>query len=99
MLGDLQPYAEQPWVWSDQFDANLQIAGAPADWDGTVFRGDPTGREGFALFQLREGVLVGAQTVNRGRDMRFIRRLIAQAARIDPRILADDTIPMKDIGK
>ena len=99
MLGDPQPYAEQPWVWSDQFDANLQIAGAPADWDNTVFRGDQTGRAGFALFQMRDGVIVGAQTVNRGRDMRFIRRLIAQSARIDPRILADETIALKDIGR
>ncbi len=99
MLGDLQPYAEQPWVWSDQFDANLQIAGAPSDWDNIVFRGDQTGREGFALFQMRNGAIVGAQTVNRGRDMRFIRRLIAQSARIDPRILADETIALKDIGR
>ncbi|MGE4220408.1 MAG: NAD(P)/FAD-dependent oxidoreductase [Alphaproteobacteria bacterium] len=99
MLGDLQPYSEHPWVWSDQFDANLQIAGAPDRWDETVFRGDPTGRDGFALFQLREGAVVGAQTVNRGRDMRFIRRLIALAARIDPSILADEAIPMKEIAK
>lgn len=99
MLGDPIPYAEQPWVWSDQFEANLQIAGAPDRWDETVFRGDPTARNGFALFQMRDGVVVGAQTVDRGRDMRFIRRLIAQSARIDPRVLADESVAMKDIGK
>ena len=29
-------------MWSDQFDANLQVAGVPDSWVDIVMRGDPS---------------------------------------------------------
>jgi 3-phenylpropionate/trans-cinnamate dioxygenase ferredoxin reductase subunit len=33
IMGAAQPYVPQPWFWSDQYDAKLQIAGLNAGYD------------------------------------------------------------------
>src|SRR5439155_7464190 len=98
MAGGSEPYAELPWFWSDQYDVNLQTAGAPERWDEIVWRGRPEdGR--FTLFYLDRGIPVGGATVNNARDMRFI-KLFATAARpIDPARLADPAVKLADLAK
>ncbi|MDF7775603.1 FAD-dependent oxidoreductase [Sphingomonas sp. AOB5] len=88
--------AELPWLWSDQGDLNLQMAGAPAAIDRTVMRGDPAGSDGVTIFQLQGSRLVGGVTLNRGRDMPLIRRLLAQPAlELDVAALADPAVPLR----
>ena len=65
-----------PWFWTDQYDMNLQMAGAPAagtSWSGAATPADP----GFTVFHLADGKPVAATTVNNARDMRFAPMLIA----------------------
>lgn len=94
ILGERVPYAEMPWLWSDQGDLNLQAAGAPVQVDMTVQRGgDDTG---VSIFQFAHGALVGGITINRNKDMPLIRRLLRQAQPIDdPESLADDSRPLR----
>ena len=33
MLGETEPYADIPWLWSDQYDLNIQILGTPVGHD------------------------------------------------------------------
>ncbi|MDH7797722.1 MULTISPECIES: FAD-dependent oxidoreductase [unclassified Beijerinckia] len=95
LLGQRVPYAEVPWLWSDQGDLNLQAAGAPTHVDTTVFRGSED--EGLSIFQFAQGVLVGGITFNRGKDMPVIRRLLRQSTPIvDPAALADDSTPLRN---
>ena len=96
MAGVRTPYQEIPWLWSDQGDLNLQMAGAPAAVDRTVVRGRAEGAEGASIFQFDGQRLVGAVTLNRGKDMTMIRRLLGQSALALPiEQLADETVPLR----
>ena len=96
MAGVRTPYQEIPWLWSDQGDLNLQMAGAPAAVDRTVVRGRPEGPEGASIFQFDGQRLVGAVTLNRGKDMTMIRRLLGQHTLARPiEQLADETVPLR----
>jgi len=98
MAGGEQPYAELPWFWSDQYDVNLQTAGAPERWDTLAWRGRvEDGR--FTLFTLAEGVPVGGATVNNARDMRFVKMLVAAGRKVDPERLADPAVKLAELVK
>jgi 3-phenylpropionate/trans-cinnamate dioxygenase ferredoxin reductase subunit len=96
IAGGTAPYDEVPWMWSDQYDVNLQVAGLPRAADRTVRRGTD---DKFTLIQLLDGVVVGGVTVNQGRDMRPLQSLIAKAARPDPARLADPAVQLAQIAK
>jgi 3-phenylpropionate/trans-cinnamate dioxygenase ferredoxin reductase component len=98
MAGGSEPFAEVPWLWTDQFDMNLQMAGAPGPWDRLVWRGDPAERA-FTVFHLHEGKPVIATTVNNVRDMRFARMIIAAGKAIDPALLGDKTVKLQDLAR
>ncbi len=63
MAGATEVYSEVPWFWSDQYDVNLQYAGAGLPWDETVIRGE-LGRPPFTVFYLAGGRLMAAAGVN-----------------------------------
>jgi 3-phenylpropionate/trans-cinnamate dioxygenase ferredoxin reductase subunit len=96
MAGGSDAYSEVPWLWTDQYEMNLQVAGMPVHWDQIIYRGDPqTGR--FTAFQLADGVLVGALTANSARDMRFARTLIARGKPVERSALADAKINLQEL--
>lgn len=87
---------EVPWVWSDQGDLNLQIAGAPRAVDRAIVRGNSAADDGMSVFQFAGDHLVGGVTLNRGKEMPLIRRMLAQPnLTIDPVALADPTVPLR----
>ena len=98
MVGGNEPFAEIPWFWTDQYDVNLQMAGAPETWDSLVWRGNPA-EKSFTVFYLKDGKPVACNTVNNGRDMRFARELIAKGRAIDPVRLADRTVKLQDLAR
>ncbi len=89
--------ATVPWFWTDQCGMNLQFAGdmqAP-DW---VVRGrvkEPS----FMAWGLRKGVVVGAITVNQGREMRPAKELIAKGAAVPVSVLADLKVSLRNLAK
>lgn len=96
LCGAPRPYAEVPWFWTDQYDANIQMVGAPLRTEEVVLRGDPaSGR--FMAFNLAEGRVVGATAFNMGGEIRFARKLIETGAGLDPATLADPARKLKDI--
>ncbi|WP_176153654.1 anthranilate 1,2-dioxygenase system ferredoxin--NAD(+) reductase [Burkholderia vietnamiensis] len=95
LLGADDAYAELPWLWSDQYDCNLQMLGLFGAGQTTVVRGDPA-RGPFTVFGLGDdGRIVAAAAVNLGRDIGAVRRLIAAGAMPDPQQLADPTVGLK----
>ena len=92
-------YAMVPWFWSDQYDINLQMIGQPETWDRVVWRGDPESGDGFSVFYLAEGRVVGANTVNLGRDIAPARKMIETGVRPDPALLADTDTTLKKVLK
>ncbi len=96
IAGSGAAFAEVPWFWTDQFEVNLQMAGAPDRWDRVVWRGEPT-EPAFTLFQLLEGKVVAAVTINNMRDMRFARMLIQSGKIVDPAALGDKAVKLQDL--
>jgi 3-phenylpropionate/trans-cinnamate dioxygenase ferredoxin reductase component len=88
MAGATEPYSEVPWFWSDQYDLNLQYAGAGLPWDETVTRGE-LGKPPFAVFYLRAGELIAAAGVNDHHTVARARHAMQARARITRRQLED----------
>ncbi|MFL5767726.1 MAG: NAD(P)/FAD-dependent oxidoreductase [Actinomycetota bacterium] len=96
MLGARTPFEDVHWFWSDQYDANVQLAGIPAGYDEFVVRGDLDERA-FAAFYLREGVMVASVSVNRPRDVRRSMRAIAARVRPDRSRLEDPDFDLRTL--
>ena len=97
MIGPMTPFSEVPWFWSDQFDLNLQIAGAPTKWDKLVTRGDRASGK-FMIFYLAAGRVVAVNTFNLGRDMRSAKRLIETGKMVAESDLADDKSNLRTLA-
>lgn len=98
MLGLDAPAAIVPWFWTDQFGINFQFAGdmRAETW---LARGDMA-QAPFMLWGLdADGVIVGAVTVNQGKDMRPAKDLIAKRVRLSSEILADPASNLRNIAK
>jgi 3-phenylpropionate/trans-cinnamate dioxygenase ferredoxin reductase subunit len=96
MLGKGQPYAEVPWFWSDQYDANLQYAGHHTGWDELVVRGSLAERK-FAAFYVTGGVVEAVVALDRGREVQRAKRLIASRAPVDTIKLADPEVDLRTL--
>ncbi|KQR77167.1 pyridine nucleotide-disulfide oxidoreductase [Burkholderia sp. Leaf177] len=95
MLGDNVAYEETPWLWSDQYDCNVQTLGFFTANQTKVVRGDPVQGSFCVLALDSNGSLAAAVTVNNGRDMGVCRRLVIARKVISPDRLVDPGIPLK----
>ncbi|HKS86763.1 MAG TPA: FAD-dependent oxidoreductase [Pseudolabrys sp.] len=98
MAGGEQPYAEVPWFWTDQYDVNLQLAGAPLRWNTLIWRGS-AGDKAFTVFGIEDGKPVAAITMNNGRDMRPARELIARRRSVNLARLADSKVKLQELAR
>ncbi|MFM0088863.1 FAD-dependent oxidoreductase [Paraburkholderia sediminicola] len=97
MLGGGAIYAELPWLWSDQFDCNVQTLGIIEAQHRLVTWGDPA-IGSFCVMALDEsGRVRAAISVNSGRDMGACRRLIASGTVIDEVRLADASVSLRSL--
>lgn len=88
IAGTPTPFAEVPWVWSEQYDIQLQIAGIPAASDEVLWRGDPDAGPASALL-LRDGRLAAVVGLDRPDDVQAVRGLIARGETPDRGLLTD----------
>ena len=98
MCGVRVPYAEVPWFWSDQFDINLQMAGAPESWDRLVWRGDPAS-DRFIVFYMAADIVVAVNAFNLGREVRIAKFLIERKTPVADADLADVSIKLRDLAR
>jgi NADPH-dependent 2,4-dienoyl-CoA reductase/sulfur reductase-like enzyme len=97
IMGDKQPYHALPWFWSNQYDLKLQTAGLNVGFDATVLRGDPEARR-FTVVYLKEGRPIAFDCVNMMNDYVQGRKLLeAGTEKVDPALLADPDIPLKEL--
>ena len=96
IVGTPAKYEQVPWFWSDQFDLKLQMVGMSRGYDTVVRRGSMDADD-FAMFYLKDGVLIAVDAVNRPREFMACRKLVPNRPRIDPAKLADESIPMKEM--
>lgn len=96
MLGQDVSYWDVPWVWSHQFDMNLQVTGAPHG-DAIVRRGDLSNNK-LTVFHLKNNRIIGATTINESKHKSSIRKLVEARAAIDPAVLADASVDLKKLA-
>jgi 3-phenylpropionate/trans-cinnamate dioxygenase ferredoxin reductase component len=96
LCGKQRPYSAVPWFWSDQYQFKLQMTGLSQGYDDLVVRGS-TANESFAAFYLRQGQVIAADAVNRPQEFMLAKRLVAEAVALDPRRLADESLPLKSL--
>ncbi|MFH5255125.1 NAD(P)/FAD-dependent oxidoreductase [Burkholderia semiarida] len=100
MLGAGAPYRDIPWFWSDQYDAQLQVAGEPALGVQSVARvlGDDAEIH-FHFDALAR--LVAASGFGRAagfvKEMRVARMLVERGIDVTPAAVADVAVKLKSL--
>lgn len=98
MAGQPEPYAPVPSFWTDQYDTTLQYYGYPVPWDQVVLRGDAAAFS-VTAFYLAEGRIVAAAMLNRPKEHRSARRLVAAGAAVDPAVLANPDTDLRALSR
>jgi 3-phenylpropionate/trans-cinnamate dioxygenase ferredoxin reductase component len=94
LLGTPTVFDDAHWFWSDQYDAEIQMAGFATEWDDTVVRGSIEDRS-FSAFLLKDGRLLSTFSMNRKFDVRRSMPLIAAKAHPDREQLADPEFDLR----
>jgi 3-phenylpropionate/trans-cinnamate dioxygenase ferredoxin reductase component len=97
MLGRDEVFDDAHWFWSDQYDANIQMAGYATEWDDMVVRGNLEERA-FVAFLLKDGLLRSAFSMNWPRDVRRSMPLIKAHVRPEGEQLADPEFDLRQLG-
>jgi 3-phenylpropionate/trans-cinnamate dioxygenase ferredoxin reductase component len=87
--GDAEPFAPVPFVWSDQYDVKIQVAGLVRGDDRIEVVDGSIDERRFVAAVGRDGRLVGAVAFNRPRVLMQYRRLIAQRCSYDDALAAE----------
>ena len=92
IAGIKSEYLSIPWMWSDQFDLNLQLTGLCDDYHEIIERGENI-ENGIIYFFIKDDKIVGAcglgLTGKVGRDIRIASKLIEKQTIIDKKILSN----------
>jgi len=94
ICGKVIAYDAVPWFWSDQYEIKLQMVGLSDGFDELAIRGTPeVGSEnGFALFYLKDGVVIAADCVGRPKEFMLAKKLVKDRAAVTALRLADESI-------
>ena len=94
MAGAPTVYSEVPWFWSDQYDLNLQYAGAGLPWDEVAVRGE-MGRPPFSVFYLRAGLPIAVAGVNDHHTVARARHVMQARAKVTRSQLEDPSFDLR----
>jgi hypothetical protein len=93
--GRADRYDEIPWFWSDQYTINLQMLGLPDRGSEIVTRGAPKAGSGCWLMLREDGTAAGAVAVNAPRELRTLRKLLADGRLPVLSAWADTAVPLQ----
>lgn len=95
-------YLSVPWMWSDQFDVNLQLTGLCDDYHEIIERGEDI-ENGIIYFFIKNDKIVGACGLGLvgkvGRDIRIASKLIEKQTIVDKKILSDQNQKLNPLLK
>ena len=93
-------YSSIPWMWSDQFNLNLQLAGICENFDEIVKRGKDI-NNGIIYFFLKNKSIKGACGLGIagkiGRDIRISTKLSEKNVVVEKAILADESQKLNNL--
>ena len=100
LIGLKTSYIEIPWMWSDQFNLNLQLTGICNDYEASVQRGS-TLEEGIIYFFIKNRKIMGACGLGVGgkigRDIRLAGKLSEKKIKVTKELLSDKNIKLNKI--
>lgn len=96
ICGQKVPHAGVPWFWSDQYDLKLQMVGLNQGYEQVVIRGSME-TDNFSAFYLKDGVVIAVDTVNRPQDFMIGKKIVAARLKVDPAVLADESVVLKTL--
>lgn len=88
-------YDEAPWLWSDQYDRNIQILGIPQAGSRTIVRDVPQGAIYFSL--NADGRLTQLVAFNNARIVKLAKRWMAAGRDLSNVPLADPTFSLMSL--
>jgi 3-phenylpropionate/trans-cinnamate dioxygenase ferredoxin reductase subunit len=95
-------YSTVPWMWSDQFNFNLQLTGLCDEYDEALKRGDSL-ENGIVYFFIKKNKIIGACGLGVsgkiGRDIRIASKLIEKNTDVDKKIILDENIKLNSLLK
>ena len=101
IVGKKTSYTEIPWMWSDQFELNLQMTGICSDYETIVQRGNSV-KDGIIYFFLKNRRIIGACGVGIGgkigRDIRLAGKLSKEKIKITKEILSNKNQKLNKIS-
>ena len=93
-LGESMPYTPSGAVWSEQYDAMVQIVGFPALAASEVLRPQAESRALLSVALDAGSRIVAAVAIDAPRELRQLRKWIAQGAVLDPALLQRPDVPL-----
>lgn len=96
VLGRGETFDDPHWFWSDQYDANIQMAGYAPTWDRMVVRGSLADRS-YCAFLLQGQRLRGAVSMDWKRDVRRSFGLIRSQVPVEDTVLADADVDLRTL--
>jgi len=95
------PKQEAFWFWSDQYDVKLQIAGIlPKTHQSALIHSEVRSgkNEGsFSVWSWFQNKLVCIEAVRDSQSYMIGKRMLEQDIKISPQLIADETVPLKQI--
>jgi 3-phenylpropionate/trans-cinnamate dioxygenase ferredoxin reductase subunit len=100
IIGKKTSYNEIPWMWSDQFNLNLQLTGICVDYETIAQRGE-TVENGIIYFFLKNRKIIGACGLGTGgkigRDIRLAGKLSERKIKVTKEMLSNQNQKLNKI--
>lgn len=96
MLGKHEPYQEIPWLWSDQYDCNIQMLGIAEPGLRCVVRESAERQKTFFYFDT-QGQLRYVVAINEARNIKIAKRWLQRQVAVTPEQVADLSINLMSI--
>lgn len=88
------PFVNIPWFWSDQYDYNIQSIGFPDEAVQYRLAEEPTENAWTLIALGRNSEIVGAVSVNRGREISMLRRSMQTTGTLPESFLLHNATPI-----
>ena len=100
IVGIKSSYTEVPWMWSDQFNLNMQMTGICNDYDMIIQRGIDV-EDGIIYFFIKNSMIMGAcgLGVERkiGKDIRLAGKISEKKIKVTKEILSDKNLKLNKV--
>jgi 3-phenylpropionate/trans-cinnamate dioxygenase ferredoxin reductase subunit len=97
VMGRGVAYEELPWMWSDQFERNIQVVGIHTPGDISVVR-SPLGEGAGSMLWLHEGKVAGGVLLDSGRERKQLEALVRRGSLVDVAKLGDSAVSLKELA-